>query len=463
VLHDLADLPIISASFVTAAALAPAILLVLLSVVARRARLRRGARAADPRRTLAETALAAGLGALVGLAVAFVLGDVLDLFGVVLSTGTRGWTAIGGAGLGLAAIALARGGRSLTGVGGSTPPPRRLRVLHTAVGVLVVPLVVLASAVGINADLQEYPNVAAAFGLTRVLPLDLTALPTPDGAAPASAGPLEESWRPAGALPARGRLGTTTIPATTSGFAAREALVYLPPAALVDDAPALPVVVAMSGQPGSPVDMFASGRLDRVMDQYASAHDGLAPIVVVPDQLGAPEDNPMCVDSPLGQSATYITVDVPAWIRAHLRVLPDRTAWSVLGFSQGGTCSAQLGAAHPDIFGSLVDISGEMAPTIGADTVQAAFGGSQAQYAAAFPAAIMEAMSPYADMTGYFCAGEDDAQYRPQVEQVEAAARASGMATRLSMSPGTSHDWGTVQWCVQDALPELGQRLGIAR
>jgi enterochelin esterase-like enzyme len=463
VLHDLADLPIISASFVTAAAAAPAVLLVILAVVARRARLRRGAVAADPRRTLAETALAAGLGALFGLALAFVLGDVLDLFGVVLSTGTRGWTALGGAGLGLAAIALVRGGRSVTGVGGSQPPPRHLRALHTALGILVVPLVVLATAVGINADVQQYPNIAAAFGLTRVLPLDLTALPSPDGAPTVQAGPLEDTWQPAGALPARGRLGTTTIPATQSGFPARDALVYLPPAALVDDAPALPVVVAMSGQPGSPVDLFASGRLDRVMDQYASAHRGLAPIVVVPDQLGAPEDNPMCVDSPLGQSATYITVDVPAWIHANLRVLPDRTAWSVLGFSEGGTCAAQLGAGHPDLFGSLVDISGEMAPTIGADTVQDAFGGSQAQYAAAFPAAIMESRSPYPDTAGYFCAGEDDQQYRPQVEQVEAAARASGMSTRLSASPGTSHDWGTVQWCVQDALPALGQRLGIAR
>jgi hypothetical protein len=45
VLHDLADLPIISASFVTAATVAPVAVLVLLLVLARRARLRPGARA----------------------------------------------------------------------------------------------------------------------------------------------------------------------------------------------------------------------------------------------------------------------------------------------------------------------------------------------------------------------------------------------------------------------------------
>lgn len=461
-LHDLADLPIISASFVTAAAVAPLVVLVLMLVVARRARLRTGARSEDPRRTVLRTAIAAVAGALAGLALAFVLGDVLGLFGVSLSSGTRTWTALGGLGLAVAALAFARSRRSVTGVGGRTPPRRTERTLHAALAVLVVPLVVFASAVGINADVQQYPNIAAAFGLTRVTPLDLGALPSPVDV-PEADGPLDEAWTPGGSLPERGRLGTVTIPAATSGFAARDALVYLPPAALVDDAPALPVVIALSGQPGSPVDMFASGRLDRAMDAYAGAHHGLAPIVVVPDQLGAPEDNPMCVDSPLGNSASYLTVDVPAWIRQHLRVQPARASWAILGFSEGGTCAAQLGSGHPDLFGSLVDISGEVAPTIGADTVQDAFDGSQAEYAAAFPAALMEARQPYADTTALFCAGADDAQYRPQVEQVEAAARAAGMTTRISASPGTAHDWGTVQWCVGDALPTLGARLGITR
>ncbi|MBM7025855.1 alpha/beta hydrolase [Clavibacter zhangzhiyongii] len=461
-LHELADLPIISASFVTAAAIAPLVALVLLLVVARRARLRTGARPEDPRRAAVRTGIAAVAGALAGLALAFVLGDVLGLFGVSLSSGTRTWTALGGLGLALAAVALVRSRRSVTGVGGRIPPRRTERALHAALAVLVVPLVVFASAVGINADVQQYPNIAAAFGLTRVAPLDLAGLPAPVDA-PEADGPLEDTWAPAGALPARGRLGTMPIPATTSGFAARDALVYLPPAALVDDAPALPVVIALSGQPGAPMDLFASGRLDRAMDAYAAAHRGLAPIVVVPDQLGSPEDNPMCVDSPLGNAASYLTVDVPAWIHQHLRVQTARTGWAIMGFSEGGTCAAQLGSGHPDLFGSLVDISGEVAPTIGADTVQDAFDGSQAEYAAAFPAALMEARKPYADTTALFCSGEDDAQYRPQVEQVEAAARAAGMATRISASPGTAHDWGTVQWCVGDALPTLGTRLGLTR
>ncbi|AWF99933.1 alpha/beta hydrolase [Clavibacter michiganensis] len=460
-LHDLADLPILSASFVTAATLAPFLVLVLGAVVAARARVLTGARAHSPRRAFAENAIAAALGAAAGIALAFVLGDVLDLFGVVLSTGTRGWTALGGTGLALAVLNLVRSRRSLTGVRGVGEPPRRLRLLHTALGILVVPVVVIAFAFGVNADIQQYPTVAAAFGITRIVPLDLSDLPSPDRGAIVNAKPLEDSWRANGSLPAAGRIGSTAIPATQSGFPAREALVYLPPAALVADAPALPVVIALSGQPGSPSDLFTSGRMDEIMDDFAVEHRGLAPIVVVPDQLGSPASNPMCVDSPLGASATYLTVDVPAWIRANLRVASDRTGWAILGFSQGGTCSTQLGSASPDLFGAIVDISGETAPTIGAPTVDEGFGGSQSRYKAAFPAAIMAAQAPYEDMAGFFCVGSDDLQYRPAVEQMEIAARSANMQTRLSESPGTSHDWGTVQWCVRDVLSSLAQRLAI--
>ncbi|MFS4506317.1 alpha/beta hydrolase [Clavibacter sp. Sh2141] len=466
-LHDLEELSLTSASTVTATTLAPLLGLLLVALVARRARLLTGAHAVDPRRTAGWLALGALLGALGGLALAYLLGDVMDLFGVVLSVPTRGWTAIGGMGLGIVVVVLVRSRSSVTGVGGTDAPPRRIRVLHRVLAVLVVPLVVLTSAIGINTDLQEFPNVAAAFGLTRVGPLDMSDLPSaqpaPGDPAPDATVPIEESWTPAEELPVRGRIGTVSIPGTVSGFSARDALVYLPPAAQVPDAPDLPVIVAMSGQPGKPVDLIASGRFDTILDAYAAAHHGIAPIVVMPDQLGSSDANPMCVDSPRGNSDTYLSVDVPAWIRANLRVLDDRTAWSLLGFSQGGTCAAQLGATHPDVFGAFVDISGEIGPWAGPTTIDVAFGGSHDRYAASIPSALMTSRAPYADSQAVFCVGEQDAGYRPGVEQVEAAAAAAGIDSRLSISPGSAHDWGTVKWCIGDALPTLGQRLGLTR
>lgn len=39
--------------------------------------------------------------------------------------------------------------------------------------------------------------------------------------------------------------------------------------------------------------------------------------------------SPPCVDSHLGNAATYLSVDVPDWIRTHPQVDPDPRAWAV--------------------------------------------------------------------------------------------------------------------------------------
>ncbi|WP_104131493.1 esterase family protein [Cryobacterium sp. M91] len=215
-------------------------------------------------------------------------------------------------------------------------------------------------------------------------------------------------------MPTRGTVGTVTIPGTTSGFAARAALVYLPPAALAPNPPVLPVLVMFAGQPGMPAAVFTAGHLASTMDAYAASHNGLAPIVVAPDQLGRANQNPMCVDSPLGNSETYLTRDVPQWIRSHLRVSDDPRYWAVGGFSQGGTCSIQSGAGHPEVFRSILDVAGEAEPTIRSTTVARAFGGSTAAYDAVKPINVWAARAPYADTVAIFGVGALDAEFQKE-------------------------------------------------
>ena len=203
--------------------------------------------------------------------------------------------------------------------------------------------------------------------------------------------------------------------------------------------------------------------LETILDSFAAAHSGQAPIVVVPDQLGAPTKNPMCVDSPLGHSATYLTVDVPAWIRANLPVGANPVDWTIAGFSQGGTCSIQLGAAHPELFGNILDISGELVPQNGStqQSITAGFGGDAAAYAAAAPTAILAARAPYADLLALFAVGADDSRYLPWTQELAAAARSAGATTQVFVSPGTAHDWHTVQYACTQALPLIAARGGV--
>jgi S-formylglutathione hydrolase FrmB len=54
----------------------------------------------------------------------------------------------------------------------------------------------------------------------------------------------------------------------------------------------------------------------------------------------------------------------------------------VAGFSEGGTCAIQFGAGFPALFGSIVDVSGQVRPLNGSvtHTVRVGFGGSAAAY-----------------------------------------------------------------------------------
>ena len=121
------------------------------------------------------------------------------------------------------------------------------------------------------------------------------------------------------------------------------------------------------------------------LDALAAKHQGIAPIVVVPDQLGAYNANPMCVNSKLGNVATYVTDDVRDWIIQNLPVSTNRRSWTAAGFSEGGTCAVQFATEYPAIFGSAIAVSPELGPRNGsvAHTIEVGFHGSRKDYEAA--------------------------------------------------------------------------------
>ncbi|OZM77424.1 alpha/beta hydrolase family protein [Pseudonocardia sp. MH-G8] len=327
---------------------------------------------------------------------------------------------------------------------------------------LAVVLVLAGCAEGMNLVYREYPTPRTVLGLPAVDEIPFTQVPLREQVIAARSGlPLSAVWRPPAGMPDAGVVTEVAIPAPESGFAARPAWLYLPPAYLSRPRAQLPVLVLLSGQPGSPRDWLDGGELARRMDAFAAAHDGLAPVVVMADHLGAPLANPLCMDSRLGNVATYLSVDVPAWIRDTLQVDPDPAGWAIGGFSDGGTCALQMAVTAPQVYPTFVDISGEDEPTLGdhATTVQAAFGGDEAAFTAVNPLDVL-AVRQFPDTGGYLVAGRDDAVYRPQAQRVFVACRAAGMDVSLHVRPGghTFEVWGPG---LQEALPWLATRLGM--
>jgi S-formylglutathione hydrolase FrmB len=171
----------------------------------------------------------------------------------------------------------------------------------------------------------------------------------------------------------------------------------------------------------------------------------------------------MCVDGPLGNSRTYLEQDVPAWITSHLRVQTGATAWTVGGFSQGGTCAIQLGAGDPQRFGNVIDVSGELGPTEStrAETLHG-FGGSVAAWRAAQPIAVMAQHGPYTGTSAFFTAAQLDRHYGPAMPVVAAHAAAAGMHVTRWIVPGGGHDWAMARAAIAAGMAWLEPRVGLA-
>lgn len=386
---------------------------------------------------------------IVGLVIAWLLSDVFVVFGVVLGPRVIAWAGCGCAIVGFAVshVMLHRG------------------VLR-AVAVMLVVCAVFSTATGIDQAYGEYATIGSLFGQDAYREADLT------GMAKRSDLISVTQWRQEAAdgsisdILAHGEVSKVNIPAAASHFEARKALVYLPPAALVTakHKPALPVILMMSGQPGSPGRVFAAGGIQTMMDDYAQHHDGLAPIVIAADQLGDDSHNTLCVDSPVyGKALTYLTKDVVDWVKTNLPAARQAQDWAIAGFSQGATCSLQIGANHPNLFGTIIPTGSELKPTNGSESsmISRFFHGDRTAYEKQIPINAIRNHAP-SNQTLVIGAGERDRESVRNVELIAPVAQQEGMHVTAVESLGNAHDWHAVRDTLRYGLVVFGYNTGLS-
>ncbi|GAA1986143.1 alpha/beta hydrolase [Amycolatopsis minnesotensis] len=264
---------------------------------------------------------------------------------------------------------------------------------------------------------------------------------------------------PPSAAQATGRLENVTIPATASAFRAREAHVYLPPE--TGEPGKHPVLVLLAGVPGATDNWFTHGGAAEFIDEFATAHDGQAPVVVAPDDTGEDNRDLLCMDSPAAAVDTYLSQDVPAWLETQPWADQDTSRWAVGGLSYGGTCAYQLAVRHPALFPTFLDFSGESRPML--DTVENAvstlFDGNSRAYAKQDPLAIL-ATARLPGTAGMLAVGDDDEPYTGEQREVETACRRAGVQITSAELPG-GHDWDVWRAALRRAEPFLGQRMKL--
>ncbi|WP_440709108.1 alpha/beta hydrolase [Herbiconiux sp. YIM B11900] len=396
--------------------------------------------------------LTALIGLLAGALAAFAtiaIVEAVNVFGVPLTVQTDAWVVATFAAIGLAVVNLWRS--------------RWWRKLVAIIGIV---LFAASGTLGINAYFGLNPTLASLLGVTVEHPIDINKptgspnpSPDPNGEA---AKPLYETWTPPADMPTTGKQGTQVIPATVSGFSSRPAGIYLPPAAQVPDAPELPLLVLMMGQPGNPDTQYIA----TVLDEYAAKNKGLAPIVIVADQLGDPSLDPVCADTAkLGNAESFIMQDVVGWAKANLRILQDPAHWTIAGYSNGGGCAFKYGAKYPEVWGNVLDISGEEYPgSEEPDQVVAnLFGGDQAAFEAEKPEAILKSGAhAYPDTVAIFTVGGNDPGFIPEAKGASDAATAAGWKTTYYVIPNAGHVVDALEGGFEKGFEVLYPRLGLS-
>ncbi|MEY9950818.1 alpha/beta hydrolase [Leifsonia sp. EB34] len=364
----------------------------------------------------------------------------LDLFGESLGAGNYLWVAAVFCGVALCVASLGR-----------TPRWR------TIVAAVAVPVFLLAATLGINLNYGLDRTVGNVLAIT--VPNPIKAKPLTDRST-AYDSALWKHWKAPAGMPLKGRTGTAHIPGTISGFQAREAGVYLPPAALVKHPPALPLVVMMMGQPGNP----DPEPIAAVLNGLAAQHHGLAPVVVVADQLGPGMPDTLCLDTArYGNAATYITQDVTDWASRHLPITHDHRFWSVAGYSNGGLCGLSFGIDHPDLFANVLDISGEEYP--GAEhpaaTLAEIFHGDKAAYDRSKPLSrLVPGVFPGSII---FTACRDDPWYHSIAQLEVRATQRAGVSSTFVDLPTGGHGMGALMGGLNGGLPLLFGTLGLQK
>lgn len=226
-MSSLLSLNIIDGTIVTVFSVASiAVLLYLLSrrMPARRVDDGLPSRRLHLRRWIRAVALSALGGMAVAVAIIVVSEVVLNLFGTPLELDTHAWVVASFAAVGVAVANIWTS-----------------RWWRKAVASVAILLFLGTATLGINASYGLNTTVASLLNIEVGRPLAIPK-PSPSVTAiatipPAPPKPLWQRWTAPPGMPAEGQYGTVTIPNTASGFVARPAYLYLPPAALVPNPP----------------------------------------------------------------------------------------------------------------------------------------------------------------------------------------------------------------------------------
>jgi len=136
----------------------------------------------------------------------------------------------------------------------------------------------------------------------------------------------------------------------------RDVFVFLPPSYAHDKHRRYPVVYALHGFFIGAEQWTHEIHVPQTIEG-AFAQGAREMIVVLPDCKTVYDGCMYSSSVTTGDFERFISHDLVAYVDAHYRTIPDRTARGLVGHSMGGYGATRIGMKHPDVFGSLYIMS----------------------------------------------------------------------------------------------------------
>jgi enterochelin esterase-like enzyme len=247
----------------------------------------------------------------------------------------------------VALVVVAATAVALAALWDRTGPWRR-----AGVALACVLAVAVTAALQLNRLIEAYPTWSA---LTGVQAAAESSADTSTDKAAAPHGPAHTAGSVLLSVRVTGRASGLTLPM----------YVYLPRGYAHDRHLRYPVIEALHGYPGSPRTWIRRLDVQGWLDREITAGRMAPTVVLFPYQTPQQLLDTECTNLAHGpQAETFLTVDVPAYARAHFRVRRDRAAWGTIGYSAGGYCAVNLTLKHPAEYAAGASLSGYATPGI---------------------------------------------------------------------------------------------------
>jgi S-formylglutathione hydrolase FrmB len=136
----------------------------------------------------------------------------------------------------------------------------------------------------------------------------------------------------------------------------RDAIVFLPPSYARETSRRYPVVYALHGYSIGAEQWTHEIHAPQTIEG-AFAEGAQEMIVVLPDSKTVHDGSMYSSSVTTGDFERYVAHDVPAYVDAHYRTIPDRRSRGLVGHSMGGYGATRIGMKYPDVFGSLYVMS----------------------------------------------------------------------------------------------------------